>query len=1001
MGNRMDPERWKQVDRLLHQVLKRPVEEREAFLQHACGNDSALIDEVRSLLDSQQRAGSFMESPAIEVAAEFLAEDERFSNPQNPELESGAMIAHYRVLEKIGVGGMGEVYRARDTKLQRDVALKILPETMASDTQRMARFEREAQVLASLNHPNIAAIHGLEESNGIRALVMELVEGNTLAERISVAAVSSPPARSGEFTSPDGGVKPPLQIDDALPIARQIAEALEYAHERGVIHRDLKPANVKITPEGTVKVLDFGLAKVMNPQDSSATMDIANSPALSDMATKAGLILGTASYMSPEQAKGQRVDRRCDIWAFGCVLFEMLTGRKPFEGETISDVLAAVIHAEPDWDVLPASTPPSIQHLIHRCLQKDQRQRLQAIGDARIAIEEELSGTVVPLVEAHGQDAQAKTGAPVSPLRRALLWAIASLVAGALISGLVVFKFAFRAPQPQPLMRFTVAPPENATQFAEAGLSISPDGGTLAFTASPAPDKPRVLWVRPLDSLTAQQIPGTEGARLPFWSPDGQYIGFFDHLKLEKVAISGGPPQVLCTSLEGWGGTWDRDGVILFSMGWGLYRVPATGGAPTPVGAPDKAAPYFRYPQFLPDGRHFLFMHLENLMGASSTVKVGNLDSKKTVPLLKGSSNVLYARPGYLFYEQRGNLVARGFDAGSLKFTGQAVPVAQNVYPDASQWGPFSVSQSGILAYREGGAGALDEMAWFNRRGQRIGTLGQPGIYADPAFSPDGSRLAVSSISPGGKTAAIWIYNLKSDSRSRLTLTPALNDRPVWSNDGSRIYFSSDRDGKAGIYQKPADGLGNTQQVFLSSRENTYLNTLSPDGRYAIFSVYQGHVERALPLTGNGKRFTYVSEAVKAELSPNGRYAAYVWYGKGEAPAEIYVQTFPKHLGTWQVSTAGGREPMWRSDGKELFYIGRNGEMMSVDVTTSSGKFQAGTPKPLFKTHLVPAEYWRSNYAVSRDGQRFLMMVPPGAEAKPSPVSIVVNWPALLKNAGQ
>ena len=989
-------ERWQEIERIFLAARELDASTRAEFLAQACAGNEILRHEVESLLVNAEKAGSFLESPAIEVVAGEMAKDGAFSGMRSPELESGTMIAHYRIAAKLGAGGMGEVYRARDTKLQRDVALKILPETMARDAQRMARFEREAQVLASLNHPQIAAIHGLEESNGIRALVMELVEGETLGERISVAAVYD---RRPSPTEKSGAHRAPLQVDDALPIAKQIAEALEYAHERGVIHRDLKPANVKITPEGTVKVLDFGLAKVLSPQDSSSALDPANSPSLSAMATQVGMLLGTAAYMSPEQAKGQRVERRCDIWAFGCVLYEMLTGRKAFAGETISDVLAAVIKSEPDWEALPATTPPSIQRLIRRCLQKDQRQRLGDIGEARITIEETISGTGVSPLEIHGQDAHATTSDHGSTLHRTLPWALAGLLAVALIATVLLWRSA--APAPQPLRRFTLVPPENSTQFAEAGLSISPDGSTLAFAASPAPDKPRVLWVRPLDSLTAEQIPGTEGARLPFWSPDGRSIGFFDKFKLEKVAISGGPPQVLCTSLEGWGGTWNRDGVILFSMGWGLYSVPATGGAPTWVAGRDQAAPFFRYPQFLPDGRHFLFMHLENLVGASTAIEVGSLDSKKTVPLLKGSSNVLYARPGYLLYEQGGNLLARGFDASRLKFTGQAVPVAQNVYPDASQWGPFSVSQSGVLAYREGGAGALDEMAWFNRRGQRIGTLGQPGIYADPAFSPDGTRLAVSAISPGGKTAAIWIYNLKSGTRTRLTLTPALNDRPVWSNDGSRIYFSSDRDGKFGIYQKPADGMGKTQQVFLSSREDSYLDTLSPDGRYAIFMVYQGHVEWALPLTGNGKRFTYVSRAVRAELSPNGRFAAYVWYGKGDAPAEIYVQTFPKHLGTWQVSTAGGHEPMWRSDGKELFYIGRNGEMMSVDVTTSSGKFQAGTPIPLFKTRLIPAEYWRNTYAVSRDGQRFLMMVPPGAEAKPSPINFVLNWPALLKNVSQ
>jgi serine/threonine protein kinase len=690
----MDRERWKQVDNLLLQALERPAEERETFLRSACAGDDGLHREVKSLLAKTDQAGSFLESPAIEVAAESLAKDELFSNSRNPELESGAMIAHYRVTAKLGEGGMGEVYRARDTKLHRDVALKILPGTMARDAKCMARFQREARVLASLNHPNIAAIHGLEESNGILALVMELVEGQTLGERLGRTHLSAhAPSPEGRGWSSgagpgEGSRSSSLVVEEALPIAKQIAEALEYAHERGVIHRDLKPANVKITPEGTVKVLDFGLAKVLSPQDSSATMDMADSPTLSAMATQAGMILGTAAYMSPEQAKGQRVDRRCDIWAFGCVMFEMLSGRKPFDGETISDVLAAVIRAEPDWEALPATTPLSIQRLIRRCLQKDQRQRLQAIGDARIAIEETISGTdsvVAGGVYPGGAgdrrpSIQEESGANRAPLQRALPWALAGVLA--VVAAIFAIGYVSRAPKPQPVIRFPVAPPENTTLTFGGEPRLSPDGRHLAFVAQAGSSSPPVLWVRSLDALTDRPIQGTNGVNLPFWSPDGHYLGFYADGKLEKVSLSGGRPQVLCKAV-GVGATWSKNGVIVFTELQRLFRVPDTGGVPTLVAAPDRARHErgYRFPQFLPDGRHFLFLIAPDFSTPTSgfSIAIGSLDSKKVERLSATSSNAFYAPPGYLLYMDQTTLMARPFDATGLKFTGHAVPIAENV----------------------------------------------------------------------------------------------------------------------------------------------------------------------------------------------------------------------------------------------------------------------------------------------------------------------------------
>ena len=896
-------------------------------------------------------------------------------------LHSGVRLGVYEVVSPLGAGGMGEVYRARDAKLGRDVALKLLPAALAHDSQSLARLEREARTLAALNHPNIAAIYGLEESDGHRALVMELVEGPTLLERIH-----GPSAKTGK----------PLPAEEALPIARQIAEALEYAHERGVIHRDLKPANVKITPEGTVKVLDFGLAKVLSDQDSMTAPVSSNSPTMSAMATQAGIILGTAAYMAPEQAKGKPVDRRADIWAFGCVLYEMLAGTRPFEGETISDLLAAVIKSEPEWSALPQKTPPSMQRLIRRCLMKDPRQRLRDIGDARIAIEEALSGADAEALIPGSALTEVKRA---SPIRRALPWALGAstvfLAAGAAY-------FAFRPGPIQNVVRFTIPPPAN-NEFVYGGeTGISPDGRELAFIAQAGPDKPWILWVRELDSLTARPIQGTEGAAAPFWSPDSRQIGFYAGGKLEEVAVAGGPPQTLCDTNNTAGGDWSRDGVILFTNQGAIYRVAETGGASTLVAAPDAArheTPY-RSPVFLPDGRHFLFDSSTGDFG-QRFIAVGSLDSKSVQRLAEASSNAAYAPPGYLFYMDRNTLIARPFDARALRFTGQPVPLAENVDRSGGGYGFFAVSPAGVLAYTTESGVAPSQMTWFNRQGQKLATLGQPDIYSAPALSPDGNRLAVGLGEPGKRD--IWIFDLKRGTASRLNFNPADDGAPAWSADGSQIFFSSDRDGVLDLYQKAADGLGSTQPVLQSKGENKVLDDLSADGRYGIYTLPTGATSSelwVLPLFGDRKPFAFVQGAFGtfgARISPNGRYLAYVSTETGRA--EVYVQTFPQHTGKWQISVSGGTEPMWRRDGKELFYLSQENKVMAVAVSTDSASFQAGIPKELFQAQLVRGGI-KNGYVVSPDGQRFLVLVPAG-EAKPEPITVLMNWLALLQRAGQ
>lgn len=924
------------------------------------------------------------------------------------QLLSGQQVGHYQVAAKLGEGGMGEVYRARDTRLNREVALKVLPQTFAADPYRMARFQREAQLLASLNHPKIAAIYGLEESGSTRALVMELVEGPTLAERIgrasqsarSKAASASPaqasaaavsgPKTGAQSASAAGGGKSAIPLDEALPIAQQLAEALEYAHEHGIIHRDLKPANIKVTPDGCVKVLDFGLAKAMSPENG--TEDISNSPTLSVAMTQVGFIIGTAAYMAPEQAKGKSVDRRADIWAFGCVLYEMLAGKKTFEGETVSDVLAAVIKSEPDWAELPQMTPEPIRRLIRRCLVKDPKQRLRDIGDARITIEETLAGTATEANESAASPIAESSR--TSRLMRALPWALAGIaVMFAAAAGWLWLK-----PTPQPnVVQFAMSPPEGATFVFGGEMGISPDGRTLAFIAQAGPDKPQVLWLRPLDSVTAQPVTGTEGAEGPVWSPDGQQIEFHANGKLEKIAVTGGIPMALCDE-DFPGGSWSRNGVIVFTNYGNVYTVPDTGGEPTLVATPNSArGEFFQFPQFLPDGRHFIVQVRTGTAGADY-IATGSLDSKTVERLTPATTNALYAL-GYLFYMDQNTLMERPFDAKALHFTGGAVPVAQNVGMFTNVfYGYFSVSPAGVLAYNAVPGVSTNQMTWFSREGKKLGVVGQPDVYTTPALSPDGSRLAV-AVGALNKHS-LWVYDLKRGTGSRLTLDSADNLNPVWSADGNRILFSSNRTGVYDIYQQAADGLGSAEPVFQSKDHANYLNDMTADGRYAIFDSGGDSNTTALwglPLFGDRKPLPFLQGGIRAnsaQFSPNGRYLAYSSNETGRY--EIYVQTFPEHAGKFTISASGGTDAVWRRDGKELYFLSPDQKLMAVDVNTVAGTFQAGIPRELFQKQLIPAWYWRNTYVASADGQRFLMITP-ATEAKDEPITVVVNWPAVLK----
>jgi eukaryotic-like serine/threonine-protein kinase len=697
----LQTDRWKEVEQLLEAALAQAAENRPAFLDRACKGDQRLRREVESLLEVAPAADSFLEGSPVSSMVE-----------PPPTLFRGQKLGNFEILEIIGQGGMGEVYRARDSKLGRDVALKVLPDVFARDHGRITRLNREAHVLASLNHPNIAGIYGLEEAGEVRALVMELVPGPTLFDRL--AARSVVPA-------------------EALSIARQIAEALECAHEKGIVHRDLKPANVKVTPEGQVKVLDFGLAKLTESGTAADSKD----------GTEAGIILGTASYMSPEQARGEDADKRTDIWAFGAILFEMLTGKRTFIGQTNGDILAAVLTQDPRWEELPAGTPQNIRKLLARCLERDRKRRLRDIGEARIAIEDHV----------------ANPAPGVSPPGRQILpWLVSAVLAvGAASLVLTHFREATSA---GPLLTYRIAPPEQA-KFIQ--LAPSPDGRTLAFTAFEAGGVSRV-WMRRLDSLNAQVLAGTEGALLPFWSPDSRFIGFWSAHKLKKVDVGAsaraGPPQIITDAPHPGGAAWNRDGVILFSGGHGtaLYRVPASGGDAKPVTQLDvsRREETHLWPSFLPDGHHFLYT-VRSSQPANAGVYVGSLDSADRKRLLDDVSNATYvtnrSKADLVLFVRRtltdsGTLMAQQFDTAKLQMKGEPWIVAERVSYD-SFWaaGLYAVSKNGLLAFR---GGTQTQLTWFDRNGRRLGTLGEPGNNNGLVvqLSPDERHVAVDRRDP-------------------------------------------------------------------------------------------------------------------------------------------------------------------------------------------------------------------------------------------------------------
>ena len=890
-------------------------------------------------------------------------------------LSSGTRLGSYQVLSQIGAGGMGEVYRARDTRLNRDVALKVIPEIFSADTDRMARFEREAKLLASLNHPHIAAIYGLEESSSTNALVMELVEGPTLADRIAAG---------------------PLPLDEALPIAKQVTEALEYAHDHGVIHRDLKPANIKVKPDGTVKVLDFGLAKAL--LDDPAEADIRNSPTLSIAATMAGTILGTAAYMSPEQAKGKPADRRADIWAFGVVLFEMLTGQKPFTGETAAETLASVIKEEPPFERLPSDTPPTIRNLLMRCLEKNVKRRLQHIGEARIVVEDVLSGN-----------------APVEPVafakrERPVGWIAAAILLLALAG---VSFIHFRETPPRLVSaRLQIPVPEKMTFFDGSSPSISPNGRWLVFQAI-GPDNVSYLWLRALDSLEVKPLPGTDGygnAPPPFWSPDSRYIAFARGGKLRKVDISGEPPQVICEASAAVGGAWNREGILIFgNNSAALMRCSDAGGPTVPLTMLAQGEVAHRWSVFLPDGHHFLY-HRTSGTPETTGIFVGSLDAKPgeqdTKPVLIADRQGEYVAsqsggPGWLLFVRDDTLFAQTFDSGKLELTGEPALIASQVgsFP-SSNFATFFVSASGVLVYR-GRDISRYQPTWYDSQGKPAGNLGEPGIYANPAISPDGARVVLQQTDEKSGNRDLWVLDVARGTSMRLTFDPAIENYPVWFPDGSRIAFNSNRKGHFDLYQKAANGVGE-DELLLQSDEQKFPTSWSHDGRFLLYTdnaAKTGYDMWILPIEGDRKPFAFLRtefSETQGQFSPDSRWISYTSNESGVS--EIYVQPFSPNDapsssspgGKWMVSRGGGNFSRWSADGKELFYT-QGGAIMAVDVTVDK-IFHAGIPHKLFDSPGV-----LNGFDITRDGKRFLFVAAPQSAGAPVPFTVLLNWQAGLK----
>jgi eukaryotic-like serine/threonine-protein kinase len=968
-------------------------------------------------------------------------------------LTPGTKLGQYEIRALIGAGGMGEVYRAHDTKLDRDVAIKVLPEAFARDPERVARFRREAKLLASLNHPNIATIHGLEEADGAHFLVMELVEGETLAEllnqgperqrRVTLSGEAEPlPGGRGS----DSG----LAIEDALAITTQICDALEHAHERGVIHRDLKPANVKLTSDGNVKVLDFGLAKAFagdgTAGDSPKPVYDSNSPTVSRLPaqlspefspTIPGTIMGTAAYMSPEQARGKVVDKRTDIWALGCVLYELLTGEGAFyrsdpcrdreqadtfprakgplphgrgsdgaiadaQPDTVQDILARVLKSEPDWTALPAATPPGIRTLLRRCLDKDRARRYHDAADVRIQIEESLASAALP--------APASAAVQAQPTwRRALPWATAALLS--LLVGAAAWTLKPAPPTaPGLVSRFVITLPAGESLEEGWGLSplaLSPDGTQFVYSATVGGHQQ--FHLRSMGSLESKPIPGTEAANInPFFSPDGQWLGFAAGGALKKISISGGEPVTLCDCVPNLrGAAWGPNNTIVFapSTTSAIWQVSASGGTPQVLTTLDSAngEESHRWPELLPGGNALLFTVGREGGWADAEIVVQRLDTSERRVLVRGGTYAHYLPTGHLVYLRQGSLMAIPFDLARLDVSGTAVPVLEGISQNPSSGAPrMSISSNGSLAYLPATFGEnLDAatLVWVDRKGIVQPLKAPPHPYLFARLSPDGRRVAVGISAPNSN---IWVFDNSGESLTRLTFEGS-NAFSVWAAGGSRILYGSHRAGPRNLFWKASDGSG-VEERLTTSRHSQNATSTSPDGKLLTLTELDpdtgGGDIWVLPLEGDRKPQPFLKTPAfegGATFSPDGRWLAYTSNESGNY--EVYVQPFPATGAKWQVSSGGGSLPVWARNGRELFFLDNNQRKLLATEISTQPAFSASKPRELFEfqrvTGIAPPSY--AIYDVSPDGERFLVAQHNEPPPEPTPIHVVLNWFEELK----
>src|SRR3984957_11726177 len=892
-------------------------------------------------------------------------------------LTSGTKLGPYEIVAPIGAGGMGEVYRAKDTRLDRTVAVKVLPSHLSEDPEARQRFDREARTISSVNHPNICTLYDVGHQDGTDYLVMEYLEGETLADRL---------------------IRGPLPIEQVFKYGIEICDGLEKAHRSGVVHRDLKPGNIMLTKAGA-KLMDFGLAKAAisgSAANSAATSGLTatlSTPPGSHPLTAQGTVVGTFQYMSPEQVEGKEADARSDIFALGAVLYEMATGKRAFEGKTAASAMAAVLERDPaSISSIQPTTPLTFERLVKTCLAKDPDDRWQTAHDVKLQLKQ--------IAEGGSQiNAVAITSSSAAPTpQRSTAWAWGLAVIFALVAATALVMAYLASQKPQPILRVEINPPAKM-QFNLAGdnagpAMLSPDGRYIVFSANGVSGTQ--LYLRPLDTTASQILPGTEGAVFPFWSPDSHSIAFFTNEKLKRIDLGSSGPVTICDSVLGRGGSWSQDGTIVAAMNYnaGISKVLATGGVPTPITTVDNITySSHRWPWFLPDGKHFLYIAVNHNQPASPDTGffIASVDGKENRLLFHNLSNAIYAS-GNLLFQRENSLIAQAFDPSSEKFTGQPETLSENVQYDAGLWrANLSASNVATMLYATGATSGIETLTWFDRTGKILGTVGEQGGFYDVDLSPDEKKLAV--VDANTSNATIWIHDLQSKLKTRLTFSPGTHRNPIWSPDGTEIAFTSKQQTEISV--KAIAGTG-PERTLLSSPTPLYqgITDWSPDGRYLMTEQGAGVVQQlwVVPMFGDHKPFPFSKSSSQergGSFSPDGRWVAYMSSETGRP--EIFVASFPWTGAKWQVSTGGSADARWAADGKEIFYFDFTG-LAAVEVDGTGSEFKVGGGKTLFR---LPARGLSREYSATHDGQRFIAIAP--SEGSSQFLTLVQNWPAELK----